>query len=58
MAGKLLLGRPVWACEHRRGSLFKAKAPRSDWLNQYSSVFDTVQENSTFYALPKPDALR
>ena len=46
------LGCPVWACDHWRGSLYTAKAPRADWLKQYSSVFGTVEGNSTFYALP------
>lgn len=49
---RLFLGCPVWACEHWKGSLFTAKAPRADWLGQYSSVFQTVEGNSTFYALP------
>lgn len=52
-SGKLHLGCPVWACEHWRGALYTAKAPRSEWLRQYSAVFNTVEGNSTFYALPK-----
>lgn len=48
----LFLGCPVWACEHWKGSLFTAKAPRADWLGQYSKAFRTVEGNSTFYALP------
>ncbi len=48
----LFLGCPVWACDHWRGSLYTPKAPRADWLKQYSSVFGTVEGNSTFYALP------
>lgn len=46
------LGCPVWACEHWRGSLFTSKAKREDWLAQYSTVFNAVEGNSTFYALP------
>lgn len=49
---QLYLGCPVWACDDWRGSLYTAKAPRADWLKQYSSVFGTVEGNSTFYALP------
>lgn len=48
----IFLGCPVWACDHWRGSLYTSKAPRADWLKQYSSVFGTVEGNSTFYALP------
>ena len=58
MAGNLYLGCPVWACEHWRGSLFTSRAHRSDWLKQYSSVFRTVEGNSTFYALPKLESVR
>lgn len=46
------LGCPVWACEHWRGTLFTSKAKRDDWLFQYSTVFNAVEGNSTFYALP------
>lgn len=46
------LGCPVWACEHWRGSLFTRNAKRQQWLSQYSAVFNSVEGNSTFYALP------
>jgi len=49
---ELFLGCPVWACESWKGSLFTSTAARRDWLPQYSSVFRTVEGNSTFYALP------
>lgn len=52
MLGKLRLGCPVWACEHWKGGLFTPRATRPEWLSQYSSVFATVEGNSTFYALP------
>ncbi|MFM7058700.1 MAG: DUF72 domain-containing protein [Planctomycetota bacterium] len=54
----LCIGCPVWACEHWRGSLYRAKAPRDAWLQQYSSVFQTVECNSTFYALPPLETIR
>lgn len=52
------IGCPVWACEHWRGSLYTAKAARSQWLEQYSSVFPTVEVNSTFYALPSHETVQ
>lgn len=52
MIGKLFIGCPIWACEKWKGLLYTANAPRADWLRQYSSVFGTVEGNSTFYALP------
>lgn len=48
----LLLGCPVWACPHWKGKLYTSRAARNDYLRQYSSVFGTVEVNSTFYALP------
>lgn len=52
------IGCPVWACEHWRGSLYRSNAPRDAWLQQYSSVFSTVECNSTFYALPPIETIR
>ncbi|MFM8478729.1 MAG: DUF72 domain-containing protein [Planctomycetaceae bacterium] len=52
------IGCPVWACEHWRGSLYRSNAPRDAWLQQYSSVFNTVECNSTFYALPPIETIR
>lgn len=52
---RLSLGCPVWGCERWRGSLYTAKASRDEFLAQYSRVFQTVEVNSTFYALPVPE---
>ena len=54
----LHIGCPVWACDHWRGSLYTPNASRDLWLPQYSSVFQTVEGNSTFYALPPIDTVR
>lgn len=48
------LGCPVWACDGWVGSLYSS-AKRRTWLNEYSSVFNTVEGNSTFYAMPTTD---
>ncbi len=56
--GTLYLGCPAWACERWKGKLFTRTAPRNKWLPQYSSVFNTVEGNSTFYALPPLDTAR
>ncbi len=52
-----LIGCPIWACERWKGTLFTRRASRSEWLAQYSAVFNTVEGNSTFYGLPTLDAL-
>jgi uncharacterized protein YecE (DUF72 family) len=38
--------------------LYTKSASRESWLTQYSSVFNTVEGNSTFYALPPPATVR
>lgn len=55
--GEFRVGCPVWACADWRGSLFRGDAQRKDFLSQYSQVFETVEGNSTFYALPTPVAV-
>ncbi len=55
---QLYLGCPVWACEAWKGSVFTAKAARHAWLTQYSVAFQTVEGNSTFYALPNLDTAK
>lgn len=51
------LGGPVWACDAYVGSLFASKNRRT-WLRDYSAVFNTVEVNSTFYALPKAETFQ
>lgn len=51
------LGCPVWACPDWTGSLFSTK-DRKRWLGEYSSVFGTVEGNSTFYGLPAIDTVK
>lgn len=54
----LFLGCPVWACAAWVGSLFTPDAKPRHFLKQYSSHFNTVEGNSTFYALPGRDTVR
>ncbi len=56
--GQLYLGCPIWACDQWKGTVFEERAPRRDWLRQYSIAFNTVEGNSTFYALPSPDTAK
>jgi uncharacterized protein YecE (DUF72 family) len=49
------LGCPVWSCAHWAGTVYSQSAKRTQWLRDYSQVFNTVEGNSTFYALPKLD---
>lgn len=52
------LGCPVWSCPHWRGSVYSTKAPKTKWLNHYSTVFNTVEGNSTFYGIPAPETFQ
>jgi uncharacterized protein YecE (DUF72 family) len=40
-----------------RGRLYPAKEPKRRWLELYAQRFDTVEVNTTFYRLPKRDAV-
>lgn len=53
----LRIGCPVWACDAWVGSLYSSSSRRS-WLGEYSTVFQTVEGNSTFYALPPLETIR
>ena len=57
MTPVLRIGCPVWACADWRGGLYTRAAERKDFLAQYSQVFDCVEGNSTFYALPSSSAV-
>ncbi len=52
------LGCPVWTCPDWKGTVYEARAPRNQWLAQYSRAFSTVEGNSTFYALPALETAR
>jgi uncharacterized protein YecE (DUF72 family) len=52
------LGCPVWNCDAWKGSVYAASAPKDRWLKSYTNVFGTVEGNSTFYGIPRPDTFR
>ena len=49
--GRLRIGCPVWSVGEWVGELYESR-DRQAWLAEYSSVFETVEGNSSFYALP------
>ena len=51
------LGCPMWSNKQWNGSLFKRKAKPNEFLAQYSKVMSSVEGNTTFYALPKPEVV-
>lgn len=49
------LGCPIWSNRDWIGRFFTAAARPNQFLVQYSSVFNTVEGNNTFYGLPRHD---
>ncbi|PIE83286.1 MAG: hypothetical protein CSA09_02100 [Candidatus Contendobacter odensis] len=51
------LGCPVWSNRDWVGRLFTMDAKPVDFLHQYSMIFNTVEGNSCFYGLPRPETI-
>lgn len=49
----LRIGCCGWSYREWRGVLYPARLPASRWLERYSTRFDTVEVNATFYRLPE-----
>ncbi|MTI14702.1 DUF72 domain-containing protein [Sansalvadorimonas verongulae] len=54
---KLSLGLAQWSTAQWRGQLFSQDEEGRHTLRQYSSVFNAVEGNTTFYALPKEETV-
>ncbi len=52
------IGCSGWNYADWRGVLYPAGCPQRRWLARYAEVFDTVEVNTTFYRLPKVEAVR
>jgi len=52
------IGTSGWHYGDWRGAFYPAKLPTRLWLDHYSSRFDTVELNNSFYRLPTVDAFR
>ena len=42
-----------WQYQHWRGNFYPIDLPQKRWFDHYSSVFDTVEINNSFYRLPE-----
>jgi len=51
------LGCPGWGLKSWVGRLFPPGTKNADFLARYAEVFNTVEGNTTFYALPTPDVV-
>ncbi|VEP17628.1 conserved hypothetical protein [Hyella patelloides LEGE 07179] len=54
---KLYLGCAVWSYKGWVGNFYPAKTKSGDFLNLYSQQFNTVEGNTTFYAVPQPNTV-
>ena len=55
----LRIGCSGWNYAHRRNGVFyPPRYPARRWLQFYGQHFDTVELNTTFYRLPRIDAVR
>jgi uncharacterized protein YecE (DUF72 family) len=51
------IGCSGWNYDDWRGGLYPAGEPKRRWLELYAERFDTVEVNTTFYRLPRRDAV-
>ena len=51
------IGCSGWNYDDWRGRFYPDKEPRRRWLELYAERFDTVEVNTTFYRLPKREAV-
>lgn len=51
------LGMPFWGFKDWVGVLYRPGSRPVDYLEQYASVFNAVEGNTTFYSLPSPDTV-
>jgi uncharacterized protein YecE (DUF72 family) len=51
--GRARIGCSGWQYNHWRGDFYRQELPQTRWLEHYTSVFDTVELNNSFYRLPE-----
>lgn len=53
--GRVHVGCSGWSYDDWRGIVYPDGTPKRRWFEHYTSMFDTVELNSTFYRLPSPE---
>lgn len=53
--GTARVGCSGWVYRDWRGLVYPPELPQRRWFEHYSSLFDTVEVNNTFYRLPTPE---
>lgn len=57
MAGRAHVGCSGWMYKDWRGRVYPEKLPQRRWFEHYTTLFDTVEINNTFYRLPPPSTV-
>ncbi len=55
---KYHIGCTGWSLKEWKGGFYTDEAKASDFLQQYATVFNSVEGNTTFYNTPKPDTIK
>jgi len=55
--GTLYLGTQGWSYDSWIGSFYPPGTATNAWLEAYASHFNTVELDTTFYAIPRPDTI-
>jgi uncharacterized protein YecE (DUF72 family) len=58
MTAKILLGTQGWNYDGWVGPFYPPRTPKQEMLRLYSKVFNTVEIDSTFYAIPAESSVR
>lgn len=53
--GSFRIGTSGYQYNHWKGVFYPEECKKSEWFEHYSSVFDTVEINNTFYRLPEEE---
>jgi uncharacterized protein YecE (DUF72 family) len=52
------IGCSGWLYRDWRGIVYPQELPQRRWFEHYTTMFDTVELNTTFYRLPKPESVQ
>jgi uncharacterized protein YecE (DUF72 family) len=55
--GRAHVGCSGWQYKDWRGLVYPEKLPQRLWFEHYTTLFDTVEINNTFYRLPPPETV-
>lgn len=55
--GQVHIGTSGWIYRHWRGTVYPEKLRQAEWLSFLASELDSIEVNSTFYRIPKPQMI-